>query len=567
MRAQATRAMLVPSLLAIAIALAAAPAFAQEYEYVVEPVEAMPVGEAAFSQEQLDQMLAPVALYPDALLSQILVAATYPLEIVEAARWSRANPQLEGEEAVEAVAGMNWDPSVKALVAFPEILQRMDEDLEWTRSLGDAMLSQESQVMDSVQFLRARADAAGHLADNEYTRVIREERTIIIEPARPHIVHVPYYDPWVVYGSWWWPAYPPVVWALPSYYYYGYPGFWFGHGVRLSAGFFYTNFYWPSRSLVVVHAPLYYRVPYYRAHARHYVPGQKWRHNPVHRRGVAYRHDDVRQRFGDFRHSSPTRWRDDTRIARSGGGERRWDGDRQRSESWREGDRQRNESWRDGDRQRSESWRDGSSQRVNGRHDGVATRQPSGSGNTAAQRPRSDAATVMQRLQGNTRSAPATADRREQAARPTSRFQTQPQAATREAAARPSSSQRPASTLGASRPTTARTASRLSEGTRISQRPGEARVETRGQGRSAAPSATSRSAAPVATSRSAAPPPASARASRAPASGTPPAAGQAQSRSRPAESAAPAASQPRARSRGAEQRESSGSGRDNRRFR
>src|SRR5690606_6173300 len=146
-----------------------------------------------------------IALYPDALLSQVLIAATYPLEIVEAARWSRQNPQLSGEEAVAAVAEQGWDPSVTSLVAFPDLLARMDEDLEWTRKLGDAMLYQETQVMDSIQFLRARADATGTLESTEHVKVIREEKTIVIEPAQTRIVHVPYYDPYVVYGTWWWP--------------------------------------------------------------------------------------------------------------------------------------------------------------------------------------------------------------------------------------------------------------------------------------------------------------------------------------------------------------------------
>ena len=110
-------------------------------------------------QAELDQMLAPIALYPDALLSQVLMAATYPIEVVEAARWSRANPGLQGDDAVRAVQNEDWDPSVKSLVAFPQILQRMDEKLEWTRSLGDAFLAQEPQMMDQVQQLRQRAEA------------------------------------------------------------------------------------------------------------------------------------------------------------------------------------------------------------------------------------------------------------------------------------------------------------------------------------------------------------------------------------------------------------------------
>src|SRR5512135_1493868 len=108
----------------------------------------------AFSQPELDQMLAPIALYPDPLLSQILMASTYPLEVVEAARWSRANPTLRGEDAVTAVAGYSWDPSVQSMVAFPQILATMDERLDWTQRLGNAFLAQEAQVMDTIQALR-----------------------------------------------------------------------------------------------------------------------------------------------------------------------------------------------------------------------------------------------------------------------------------------------------------------------------------------------------------------------------------------------------------------------------
>src|SRR6056297_3637608 len=144
---------------------------------IVEPIVARPAStaEAGFSEAELDQLLAPIALYPDALLSQVLIAATYPLEIVSAARWSRDNPDLDGENAVAAVADRDWDPSVKALVAFPDLLARLDQDLEWTRNLGDAVLLQEQDVMDSIQFLRARAGRAGrknhhHRADRHAGR-------------------------------------------------------------------------------------------------------------------------------------------------------------------------------------------------------------------------------------------------------------------------------------------------------------------------------------------------------------------------------------------------------------
>lgn len=293
--------------------------------YIVEPIVDGDVSgaEAGFSEAELDQLLAPIALYPDALLSQVLIAATYPLEIVSAARWSRDNPRLEGEDAVAAVAERDWDPSVKALVAFPDLLARLDEDLDWTRNLGDAVLLQEQDVMNSIQFLRARADANGSLETTEYARVIREEKTIIIEPTTTRIVHVPYYDPLVVYGGWWRPAYPPVVWARPANYYYGHPGFYWGSGVRISSGFFFSSFYWPQRSVVIVNTPRYYHPSRHKYARPYYTPGQPWVHNPSHRRGVHYRHHQVRERYrypgsndgyrSDHRGSEPRKQRPDSR--------------------------------------------------------------------------------------------------------------------------------------------------------------------------------------------------------------------------------------------------------------
>src|SRR5437667_9231609 len=208
-----------------------------------------------FTQQQLDQMLAPVALYPDSLLSQILMASTYPLEIVEAARWSKANPNLQGDEAVKAAEQNGWDPSVTSLVAFPRVLNMMDSNLSWTERLGDAFLAQQPQVMETVQNLRQRAYAAGNLRSNDQVRVDQQGQTIVIEPPNPQVVYVPYYDPRVVYGPWWWPEYPPVYWApWPGYYAYpGYAvGFAWGVGITVGAGFFFSACDWRARRVTVV---------------------------------------------------------------------------------------------------------------------------------------------------------------------------------------------------------------------------------------------------------------------------------------------------------------------------
>lgn len=145
-----------------------------------------------FGKAELERLLAPIALYPDPLFSQILIAATRPHEVAEAARWSRAHPQLAGEEAVRAAGDRDWDPSVKSLLAFPQLLARVDENLEWTRALGEAFVVQEPQVMETVQRLRRRAHAAGNLASDERLRVVEGEHVLAIHPARADYVHVPY---------------------------------------------------------------------------------------------------------------------------------------------------------------------------------------------------------------------------------------------------------------------------------------------------------------------------------------------------------------------------------------
>jgi len=267
----------------LVLALAAPAAFAQTAPTARH-------AEAA-TQPELDQLLAPIALYPDTLLSQILMASTYPLEIVEAARWSKANPGLKGSDAVSAVEEKDWDASVKSLTAFPQVLAMMDERLEWTERLGDVFILQEPVVMETVQSLRQKASAAGNLRSSEQAYVYSEGDAIAIAPATPQVVYVPYYDPWVVYGTWWWPAYPPVYWApWPGYYYY--PGFYFAWGIGITVGprFFYSACNWHQRHVTVVTVD-------------HRVAGGRpahvaWEHDPGHRRGVPYHITSLEQRFG-----------------------------------------------------------------------------------------------------------------------------------------------------------------------------------------------------------------------------------------------------------------------------
>jgi len=263
--------------------------------------------QAGYSEAQLDSLLAPIALYPDTLLSHVLIAATYPLEIVQADRWARAHPELSGEAAVNAVDDQNWDPSVKALVAFPELLARMSQDLDWTQQLGDAFLADEGRVMDHIQLLRNKAYAEGSLDRMDHVRVVREARIISIEPQVENIVYVPMYDTRVVYGDWWWAGYPPVYWYYPSNYVY-ISGFYWSSGIFLGSSFYYSGCHWRDRRVMVVDRD--YRPSHYsnRTLVR-YRDARPWTHNPVHRRGVAYADAPSRLRYQNPRYSN-TSWDD-----------------------------------------------------------------------------------------------------------------------------------------------------------------------------------------------------------------------------------------------------------------
>ena len=188
--------------------------------------------------EQLQQLVAPIALYPDSLVAQILAASTFPEQVVEADRWVQAHPDLKGDALAQAVDQQPWDPSVKALTAFPSVLGNMDKNLSWTSSLGDAYYNQQQDVTDAVQVMRQRAQAAGDLKTTPQQVVTAQGSTIVIEPANPDVVYVPAYDPWIVYGD------PLLPW--PGW--YDYPGIWYG-GPYLSFGFgfpigFFGGFGW-----------------------------------------------------------------------------------------------------------------------------------------------------------------------------------------------------------------------------------------------------------------------------------------------------------------------------------
>jgi hypothetical protein len=204
-----------------------------------------PVQQDVFSKEELAQALAPVALDPDALLAQVLMASTYPGEVADAAKWSKAHPDLEGDAAVKAVATQDWDPSVQALVAFPQAVLMLGHDIAWTQKLGDAFLAQPEAVMDTVQELRRKAQAAGTLKSDQHQTVSQEAatgaapQTIIIESSEPDVVYVPTYDPSYMYGSWGYPAYPPYYYPPAAYWYPGAAlvgGIMWGAGMAIAGG-------------------------------------------------------------------------------------------------------------------------------------------------------------------------------------------------------------------------------------------------------------------------------------------------------------------------------------------
>jgi Protein of unknown function (DUF3300) len=254
------------------------------------------------SNEQLDQLVAPIALYPDSLISQILMAATYPLEVVEAARWSKENPNVKGQALEDAMQKQQWDPSVKALTAVPQTLAMMNDQLKWTQDLGDAFLAQQSDVLDAVQRLRARADAAGNLKSTPQQTVTRTNRpagspssapstAYVIAPTNPTEYYVPIYDPGVVYGAWPYPTYEPFYWYPPGYVATGVFGF--AAGVAVGAAIW-GNVNWWNRNVNI-------NVNRYNSFNRTRITNNTWTHNAEHRHGVSYNNARVSAQYGKGR--------------------------------------------------------------------------------------------------------------------------------------------------------------------------------------------------------------------------------------------------------------------------
>jgi hypothetical protein len=260
--------------------------------------------------EQLDSLVAPIALYPDPLLAQVLAASTYPLEIVQANRWLKENTKLKGEELTKAAAKQPWDPSVQALVAFPEVLKRLDESLTWATELGNAFLEQQAELMDAVQRMRKKAKDGGKLQSTKEQKVevktVESKSVIVIEPSDPQVVYVPSYNPTVVYGP------PPPAYAYPPYPYGAMAAtaaVSFGFGVMMGAmwggccggGGYGWGCSWGSVNNITINNNFNNRYGYASSTRTNVGSGNRsnqWQHNPAHRGSVPYGNRDTAERFG-----------------------------------------------------------------------------------------------------------------------------------------------------------------------------------------------------------------------------------------------------------------------------
>src|SRR5262245_951202 len=279
--------------------------------------DATPASQQLLKPEELEQIVAPIALYPDALLSQVLIASTYPLEVVQADRWVSQNKALKGEQLKAAVDKQTWDDSIKQLAATAEVLNIMSTKLDWTQKLGDAVLAQQADVMDAVQRLRARAQANNKLTTTKEQTVSSTQeagKTVIsIQPTQPNTVYVPYYNPSVVYGAWPYPSYPPYYYPAPGYV----PGAVMATGLAFATGvavgawarggaYWGGGMNWGNNNININRNV-------------NNINAQNWQHNSAHRGGVRYNNADVQKKFSNNNARSGQQGRQDFR-GRDGGG-------------------------------------------------------------------------------------------------------------------------------------------------------------------------------------------------------------------------------------------------------
>jgi hypothetical protein len=252
-----------------------------------------PSDESLLKPEQLDALVAPIALYPDALLANLLAASTYPLEVVQADRWLKENKNLKGDQLKAAVDKQGWDDSVKALGSTPTVLAMMNDKLDWTQKLGDAVLAQQPDVMDAIQRLRSRAQANDKLKSTREQKVTVQQQAgkqvIVIEPTDPNTMYVPYYEPSVVYGEWPYPDYPP--------YYFGYPSY-IGAGV-IAAGLAFGGAWAIARWGNYWGGGCNWGNNNFFINRSNNINNINWQHRPEHRQGVRYNNANVQQRFGN----------------------------------------------------------------------------------------------------------------------------------------------------------------------------------------------------------------------------------------------------------------------------
>jgi hypothetical protein len=267
--------------------------------------------------DQLDSLVAPVALYPDPLLTQVLVASTYPLEIIQLQQWIQKNSSLTGDALTNAVEKQDWDPSIQAMSVFPDLVKRLADDIKWTTDLGNAFLAQQTDVMDAVQRMRMKAQAAGNLKSNEQmkveTKVVETKTVVVIQPANPQVVYVPTYNPVVVYGP---PVYmypyPPIYYPPPSYYAAGVV---FAFGVGIAVGSYYHggwgyNCGWGRHTTIIVnnnnkYVKHYNSVNINRVNVNNTTinnvnrnGNSNWQHNSQHRGGTPYSNQQVAKQYG-----------------------------------------------------------------------------------------------------------------------------------------------------------------------------------------------------------------------------------------------------------------------------
>jgi Protein of unknown function (DUF3300) len=288
--------------LTAAMIMLAEPLSAQVQQNQPPPQQQQPL-----TQQQLQQLVAPIALYPDALLAQVLTASTYPLEVTMAARWSEKNTELKGAALEDAMQQQPWDPSVKGLTSVPQVLAMMNEKLDWTNQLGEAFLAQPDDVQNAIQALRKQAEATGNLKSSKEQKVrkvaappstgyVGPPEYFVIEPVEPDYIYVPVYDPVVVYGPGYWsPAYVPFFWHPPWWT----VGAAFGFGAALFVGpalWYHYNWGYGGFGAIQTNTVLYSKFNKVNVSGGQF---QNWKFNPAHHGGVQFKNTKLQQQFGN----------------------------------------------------------------------------------------------------------------------------------------------------------------------------------------------------------------------------------------------------------------------------